>query len=318
MTSAKGLTSATPEVLLLGGSGRLGSALRTRLGSRAQAPGRATLDLGPASSLAAAAASLLSHHTPTVVVNALAESDVDACERDPEHARRLNADWPAVLARACAARGVPLVHLSTDYVFDGALDRPYRESDAPAPLSVYGHAKLDGERAVLDAHPRAWVLRVSWLWGSPSRNLAAHLLDPAQAGRAVPLSDDRTGTPNAVQWVAAEIADGLLASPAAPATGIGGRADVAPGVWHVSAAGATTWYRFAQAFVAAAQSAGLFGRHPPPRPEPVAELSRPRPAARPRHSALDAAAWASATGRALPAWNDVLRDWIEARAGRVG
>ena len=305
------MTDAPEEVLLLGGSGRLGSAPRTRLGARAQAPGRAALDLGPASSLQAAAASVLSHHVPAVVVNALAESDVDACERDPQRARRSNAEWPEALARECASRGIPLVHLSTDYVFDGEQDRPYRESDVPAPLSIYGRTKLDGERAVLDVHPRAWVLRVSWLWGARSRNLAAHLLDPAQADRPVPLSDDRLGTPNAVQWIAGEIVDGLLAPERLAEGGTGGA--VAPGLWHLSAAGVTTWYRFGLAFVAAAQTAGLFAPHAPPRPEPVAERSRPRPAQRPRASALDAGAWAAATGRQLPAWDAVLRDWIDAR-----
>ncbi len=122
-----------------------------------------------------------------------------------------------------------MIHFSTDFVFDGALRRPYREDDAPRPLSVYGESKLAGEREIADTACQHWIFRVSWLYGAPARNLAADLLDPSNAGRVIRLATDRFGVPNPVQLLAAEVTAhrgdrGSVARPSrAPARMVGAR-----------------------------------------------------------------------------------------------
>ncbi|MCZ7559460.1 MAG: dTDP-4-dehydrorhamnose reductase [Burkholderiaceae bacterium] len=305
----RGAPLAPLRVLLLGGHGRLGSAIAARLAAQAPggahiellAPRRHELALDP-DAPADTAARWFAHWRPEVVVNCIALTDVDRCEREPGAARQLNAALPGALAREAAAGGARLIHFSTDYVFDGALRRPYREDDAPNPLSVYGATKLDGDRAIADSGCRHWIFRISWLYGAPRRNVSAMLLERAGAGRTLRLANDRLGVPNPVQLVAREVAD-CIARDAA----IAGAAGLAPsGLYHLSARGATSWYDFGVAFVREAIRAGRLAAQRAPHLEGFAEAALARPAKRPQYSALDPSRYEATFGRAMPGWEEAI------------
>lgn len=297
------------RIVLLGSSGRLGTALQAeftrRAGQRIEWAG--TKIIAPARTdpafQRANAAETWQHRfaewKPDVVINCIALSDVDRCEREPRAAQECNRDLPAALAEATRAHGARLIHFSTDFVFDGTLRRPYREDDTPQPLSTYASTKLAGERAIEAANDCWWIFRVSWLYGGPSRNLAATLLDPAHAGRAIALADDRFGVPNPVQLIAREVAEAIERI---------GTDCVAPdsGVYHLSCHGATTWYEFGQALIARAIATGRIAPDHAPLIEAFPEKTRPRPARRPVWSVLDPALYESVFARKLPEWRDAI------------
>ncbi|RPH59377.1 MAG: NAD-dependent epimerase/dehydratase family protein [Burkholderiales bacterium] len=292
------------RVLLLGSHGRLGGAIAVALepvGVDVVAPPRQSLALDPAAP-DGAAARWLAQWQPDVVVNCIGLTDVDRCERDPVLAQRLNTALPGALAREAAGAGARLIHFSTDYVFDGALRRPYREDDAANPLSVYGTTKLAGDRAVADAGCPHWVFRVSWLYGGPRRNLSALLLEPSSAGRTIRLANDRIGVPNPVQLLAAEVAH-CIAGDAAAAGGPG----IAPsGLYHLSCHGATTWHAFGLVFIREAIRVGRLAENRAPRVEGFAEATVPRPARRPFWSALDPSRYEQTFGRTMPGWEEAI------------
>lgn len=293
------------RVLLLGASGRLGAAISTAVESVAKhataiellTPSRHALGLDDSKPMAAAQR-WLEAWRPDVVVNCIAMSDVDRCEREPIAAMRMNADLPGALAAAAARHGAHLIHFSTDFIFDGGLRRPYREDDRTAPLSVYGESKLAGEKAIASENASHWIFRVSWLYGGSARNLAATLLDPANAGRMIALAADRVGVPNPVQLLAGEIVQAIasLESPQPPACG----------VYHLSCHGHTTWHEFGGEFVARAIDAGLIASECAPRIEKMDEGAMNRPARRPAWSVLDPSRYESAFGRLLPDWRAAI------------
>ena len=220
-----------------GSDGQLGSALMERLAARS-APvsgcGRDALDVADPGAVEARLATL---PRPLVWLNAAAFTRVDCCERKPEKAWRENADAPAVLARACADAGVRLVHVSTDYVFPGDAERPYREDDPTGPRCEYGRTKLAGERAVLEASSDFLVVRTSWLFGR-GRNFIASVLGQAalrRAGRETgPLRvvDDQRGRPT----YAVDLAEGLVALAECGARGI----------VHCANDGVASWWELAR------------------------------------------------------------------------
>lgn len=310
------------RVLLLGASGRLGSAIAKNIASppatrlAARDPARAhiatsesarTIELLAPSREAIAldvekplesATRWLETWKPEIVVNCIAMSDVDRCESERLQAMRINAELPGALAKAARRHRAHLFHFSTDFVFDGKLRRPCRESDAPAPLSVYGESKLFGEKAIAGENPSHWIFRISWLYGGSQRNLAAALLDPANAGRAIALASDRVGVPNPVQLLAGEVvhAVGRVKEPQSPVSG----------VYHLSCRGRTTWHDFGREFIAQAVGAGLLRAEDAPRIEAMNERNTDRPAKRPPWSVLDPSRYESAFARRLPDWRDAI------------
>jgi dTDP-4-dehydrorhamnose reductase len=293
--------SDSASVLVVGAGGRLGRAL-----SRADWPEglepvfarRADLDPLNAEALAAA----LARRRPAVILNAAGWTDVDGAERDPDGARRLNRDLPAALARAAAEIGARLVHVSTDYVFDGETDRPYVETDPVRPLGVYGVTKLEGERAVLAAAPDAVIVRTAWLVGPDRPNFLTAVLDRADSGEPLAVTDDQFGSPTTTESLAdalIAVAARLAADPAAPG-----------GVYHFAGAGEASWRDLAQAILTARESAG----------GPAAPLVSGRPAdtgpgraPRPRRSPLASNALARDYGITAPPW----REAVEALLGRM-
>jgi dTDP-4-dehydrorhamnose reductase len=219
--------------LVTGSKGQLGTALVRTLSARGawvEAHGR-ELDVSDSSAIDRALASLAAG-APGVVLNAAAFTQVDRCEREPEQARRVNAEAPAALARACLRHGVGLVHVSTDYVFDGAGRAPYTELDPPAPRSVYGLTKLAGEQAVLGASDRFLVVRASWVFGR-GRNFVAAILARARTGEALRVVDDQIGRPT----YAADLAEGILGLLEAGASGL----------FHLANRDVASWWDVARA-----------------------------------------------------------------------
>jgi dTDP-4-dehydrorhamnose reductase len=238
---------------------------------------------------------LLTRERPDVVVNCAAWTAVDACESDPERAQLANADAVAHLAEGCASTGARLVHLSTDYVFDGSKDGPYVETDATNPQSVYGRSKLAGEAAALELADRATVVRTSWVCGEHGGNMVKTILGLAATHPRLSFVADQVGHPTFTADLAPLLRQIV-------------EADLS-GVVHATNQGAVSWFEFAQAVVAAS------GRDPAMvSPISTAELQPPRPAPRPANSVLDNAALRAAGIELLPDFRDPLAELV-ARLG---
>jgi dTDP-4-dehydrorhamnose reductase len=273
-------------MLLLGASGQFGRDLLVRLGTSfdVTAPGHDRLDLGDDDALREAVRDV----RPMLVVNAAAYNGVDAAESDAAHAYAINGRAPGVLAEEAERCGARLVHFGTNYVFDGRSDRPWREDDGPSPLSVYGHSKLEGERAIARTGARALVVRTAWLYGPAGRNFARTILAAARRGGPLEVVDDQHGTPT----LAGDLAKTVVKLIEQDAFREGGE------LLHATGAGEATWFDFASAVV---QAAGLACEV-----RPVPTERHPRPARRPVNGLLDTSRLLSGYGIALPDWRDSL------------
>jgi dTDP-4-dehydrorhamnose reductase len=233
------------RLLLFGANGQVGHELRrslaplgevvcaTRSGALADGTTCETADFDDPASLPGVVARV----APDVVVNAAAYTAVDKAETDADAAFRANAAAPGAIADACARMGALLVHYSTDYVFDGAGSRPYREDDPVSPLGVYGASKLAGEQAVQGSSARHLVFRTAWVYADHGRNFLLTMLRLAKERDELRVVADQVGTPTP----AALIADVTAQAIARPFTG--------SGLWHLTASGSTTWHGFAEAIV---------------------------------------------------------------------
>lgn len=276
--------------LVTGGGGQLGTELRAALaGQEVLAPPRAELDLSSEHSVRTAVrgwlASARDAGLAPVLVNAGAWTAVDDAEADEAGALVVNGAAPGWLAEELAGRG-RLLHVSTDYVFEGTADRPYREDDPTGPTTAYGRTKLAGERAVAAAGGDALVVRTAWLYSGHGRNFVLTMLRLAAGDGEVRVVDDQTGSPT---W-ARDLAAGLVAAASSPARG----------VLHAVDAGATTWCGLARRVF---ELAGA----DPARVVPSTTGEVPRPAPRPAWSVLDTSAWSAAGLPPLPPWDDALR-----------
>ncbi|HET6397847.1 MAG TPA: dTDP-4-dehydrorhamnose reductase [Pseudoxanthomonas sp.] len=298
------------RLLVLGANGQVGRELRrslrplgevlaaTRDGRLDDGTPCAVADLGDLDGLAR----LVREAAPDAVVNAAAYTAVDKAEDDAATAFRINAEAPEVLARACAEAGIPLVHYSTDYVFDGQGTRPYREDDPPAPLGVYGASKLAGEQAVRAAGGRHLVFRTAWVYAAHGHNFLRTMLRLGAEREELRVVADQVGTPTPAALIAEVTAQALADRGAS-------------GTWHLVAAGQTSWHGFAEAIFAEAVAAGLLPRAP--RVLPIASADYPTRARRPAYSRLDTARLERDFGVGLPDWRDGLRAVVAelARAG---
>ena len=288
------------KALLLGANGQVGQELlralaplgqvvaTTRSGVLPNGKACEVADFNQPDSLAV----LLQRIRPDVVVNAAAYTAVDRAEEDQEAAWRANADSPGVLARWCAQEKVPLVHYSTDYVFDGQGQRPYREDDVTAPLGVYGASKLAGEEAIRAAGGRHLIFRTAWVYASHGQNFLRTMLRVGAEREELKVVADQIGTPTP----AALIADVTAQAIQHPAE--------LSGTWHLTANGETSWHGFAAAIFAGAQARGLIARAPKVLPITTAEY--PTKAKRPAYSRLDTGRLQADLGIVLPDWREGL------------
>jgi dTDP-4-dehydrorhamnose reductase len=229
---------------------------------------------------------------PDAIVSAAAYTAVDRAETEPEVALAINARGPAALAEAASRLAVPLVHLSTDYVFDGYKSSPYDESDATHPTSVYGQTKLAGERAVLAAHDNVAILRTAWVYSPFGANFMKTMLRLAQDRDAIGVVADQCGNPTS----ALDIADGILTV----AANLVGTPDASQrGIFHMTGSGDASWAEFAEAIFSASAAAG----GPACRVRRITTKEFPTPAKRPANSRLDSHKLARAHGVKLPDWH---------------
>ncbi|MEK6666086.1 MAG: dTDP-4-dehydrorhamnose reductase [candidate division NC10 bacterium] len=275
------------KILITGAGGMLGRALRETLSLEHDvvALARAELDVTDLPKTRAA----LARAKPQAVIHAGARTDVDGCERDPDHAWRVNALGSRNVAVACQEAGAACCYISTDYVFDGEKPDPYTEFDAPNPISCYGASKLAGERYVQTLTPRHWIVRSSWLFGPGGKNFVKTILTKARAGEELRVVDDQVGSPTYADDLARAISR-LISGPYY-------------GVWHVTNSGSCSWYRFAAAIL---EAAGLRGT----RLEPISSKDLQRPAPRPRNSVLRNYCWELESWPALRPWADALPEYL--------
>lgn len=289
------------KLLVIGRHGQLARALVRAGGRQVIAVGRPDADLERPDTLNAT----LIAHAPDVVACVGAWTDVDGAERAPDAAMRINGEGPGDLARLCALRATPLIHVSTDYVFDGAKAGPYVETDAVAPQGAYGRSKAEGEVQVAQAHPHHVIVRTAWVYDAAGKNFARTMLRLARTRARIAVVEDQIGAPT----FAAHAAEGLLA--------IARNLVAAPtpdmyGVFHMAAADAASWADFAEAIFA--ESAARGG--------PVAAVDRistaqyPTPARRPANSRLACGKIARVHGVRLPPWRQGLAACLDEIAAR--
>jgi dTDP-4-dehydrorhamnose reductase len=290
-------------ILLLGRSGQIGRELCRTLApiGDVAAFGREQLDLRDADAIQRTLRDL----RPAVIVNAAAWTDVDAAEDNRDSAFAINADAPAALARHAADSGALLVHFSTDYVFDGRADVPYREADTARPINVYGESKWEGERRILESGARCLILRTGWVYGRHGKNFARTILQLAREREELAVVNDQIGCPNWCRTIA-QATTSVMARFAGRERFEVPRALL--GVHHVSAAGRASWYDFACAIL---RLDPLRHEHRCRTIRPVATGAFPRAADRPRFSVLDTSRLAETFGIRLPAWETQLASALQ-------
>ena len=284
------------RILLLGKNGQVGWELQRSLAPLGElialdfdSPAPHCADFTQPETLAATVRAL----APQVIVNAAAHTAVDKAESEPELARTINADAPAVLAREAATLGAWLVHYSTDYVFDGSGAAPRTEDAPTAPLSVYGRTKLEGEEAIRAGGCAHLILRTSWVYAARGGNFARTMLRLAAQRESLSVIDDQIGAPTGAELLADVTAHALRAALVDPALG---------GTYHAVAAGATSWHGYASHVIEFARAAGQPIRVAPERIAAIPTSAYPTPARRPLNSRLDTSRLERSFGLVLPDW----------------
>lgn len=280
------------KTLLLGAEGQVGWELRralATLGTLVVAGRTDGADLADPDRLAATVRGL----APQVIVNAAAYTAVDRAESEAALAQTINADAPAALARIAAASGAWLLHYSTDYVFDGSGERPWREDDATGPLSAYGRSKLAGEDAIRASGCRHLILRTSWVHAARGGNFARTMLRLAAERDELKVVDDQVGAPTGAELLADLGALTLRDAMRRPELG---------GTYHACAAGETSWCGYARHVIGWAKARGLALRVAPEAVQPIPSSAYAVPARRPLNSRLDTRKLREAFGVTLPPW----------------
>lgn len=289
------------RLLIAGWQGQVAQALINAAPARADitacAVGRPALDICEVRTIERA----LSDIRPDVVINTAAYTDVDKAEHEPERAMALNCEGARLLAASAAQRGIPIVHLSTDYVFGGTSDRPYVETDATAPATVYGRTKSAGEAAVQAANPKHIIVRTAWLYSEYGRNFVKTILRAARAGQPLRVVADQYGSPT----YAPHLVDAILSiaarvtKPDAP--------DTPPwGIYHAAGTGRASWYDIARE--ALANTTDL--KSSAAAVEAITSAEYPTPTPRPAHSELDCTKLEREFGLRLPVWTDGLAQCV--------
>jgi dTDP-4-dehydrorhamnose reductase len=290
---------AEKPILVAGKSGQLARCLRGLAVLRnvpMVAVGRPELDLENGDGIDRAIAVV----EPSAIVNAAAYTAVDQAEAEQRRAFGVNCGGATSLADAAARRGIPFIHFSTDYVFDGSKRSPYREDDIPAPLNVYGSSKLASETAVLKVNPCAAVIRTSWVYSPYGNNFVRTMLRLSKTQPMVRVVDDQRGTPTS----AADLAAAVLAIVEQLRSANG--CDDA-GIYHLAGGGETSWHGFAAAIFASLTRRG----RRVPRLQAVTTADYPTPARRPRNSCLDSSKAERVFGVRLPPWQSSLEECLD-------
>ena len=288
------------RILLTGGQGQVGWELRRTLAVLGEviAPGREALDLASADSIVAAVRAA----RPGLIVNAAAYTAVDQAESESDLAMRVNGHAPGILAEEAYKTGAMLIHYSTDYVFDGSKAAPYVEADPVAPLNAYGRTKLAGEQAVMASGAAHLILRTSWVYAPRGRNFLLTVRRLGRERKELKIVDDQIGAPTPARMIAEATAHVVSGVATGGKPGSRQPAESA-GIYHLSAAGRTSWHEFAAEILRGVEGAATV------RPIPTSEY--PTPARRPKNSLLDNSRFHEHFGFALPDWRVGLRLCLE-------
>lgn len=289
------------RVLVTGREGQLARSLAARAADHpalmVRTTSREELDLAKPE----AAADFVRRERPDAIVNAAAYTAVDAAEDQPAQAMLINGEAPGALAAAAKEVGARFIQVSTDYVFDGSLDRPYRPEDGVRPLGAYGRSKLEGEERVRGSGADFAIVRTAWVYSPWGRNFVRTMLALARAREEVGVVADQTGNPTS----ALDLADALLHLLGRWA---GGEATGVGRTWHVAGRGSASWADFAEAiFAAAAQQGG-----PTARVRRIGTADFPTRAARPHNSRLETSRFEEEAGFVMPEWQASLRPVVTA------
>jgi dTDP-4-dehydrorhamnose reductase len=287
------------RLLLVGGGGQLGTELRQSKmpqGVAFVAPSHSDLDLRNPITIS----NVIAAEPWCAVINAAGYTDVDRAESEEAFATAINGAGPGGLAKETARHGIPLIHISTDYVFNGQKGAPYVEGDAPAPLNAYGRSKLAGEQAVQMGNPRHIILRTAWLYSPYGKNFVRTILRLAEQRQELSIVADQRGCPTAARDLAKVCVDIALKCVAAPK-------QARYGVYHCAGIGDATWFEFATAIVDL--SAARLGRWP--KVLPIRTIDYPTAAVRPTDSRLECGAIARAFGLSLRPWRAALAETID-------
>jgi dTDP-4-dehydrorhamnose reductase len=278
------------RILVTGAAGMLGQALVPVLQADHQVRG---IDIEECDLRdEAAVLAVVKAHRPGMVMHLAAYTDVDGCETDPRRAAEVNADGTRNVAKACAQIGAGILYISTDYVFDGRQDRPYREEDRPNPLNVYGRSKLLGEQCVQALVERHTIVRTSWLFGPRGKNFVSTILRLAQQRPELRVVSDQRGSPTYTRHLAAKLAQ-LVEGKAC-------------GLCHVTGSGSCSWFEFAQSIVDQAGFREV-------RVVPVSSEEAARPAPRPANSVLESRRLRQLGLGLLPPWQEGLAQYLQER-----
>jgi len=294
-------TPSHPRILLIGADGQVGWELRRTLaplGHLIAASPDGTWGLRVDLTDPRTTGKLVRESAPDAVVNAAAYTAVDKAEEEGELARRINAEAPGLLGELVHRRGVPIVHYSTDFVFSGNAERPYREDDEPGPLNLYGETKLGGEQSLTATGADAVILRTSWVYGVRGTNFLRTMLRLFDEREELRVVDDQIGAPTWSRMLAevtAQILSRILEGSLDPAR--------VKGIYHATNGGRTSWFDFARAIL------DISGHHCRLLPIPTREY--PAPARRPAYSVLDNTKLRETFGLALPDWEVSLRQCLE-------
>ena len=282
------------RILVTGSTGQLGFEVVRAFspsGHEIIAPERSELDfLNPGQ-----VAERVRHFQADWVINCAAYTQVDRAESEVEQAFVINRDSAGQLAGAVAGYGGNLLHVSTDFVFDGKQSRPYREDDVARPLGVYGRSKREGEQAVRSALPEATILRTAWVYGVHGHNFVKTILRVAREGKPLKVVDDQVGSPTWARDIAGAI--GTLVQ------------NRASGTYHYTNAGSTSWHGFATAILAGAEAAGFALETTSV--EAIPTSGYPTPAQRPAYSVLDTGKIQSLLTAPIPHWRDSLNRMLK-------
>lgn len=310
------------KVLVLGGNGQLGRELVASLAHQCELlvatrdgrDGNGGETLSVDLDLPVRLREVVRDTGPDVVINAAAYTAVDKAEQEPETAHRINAVAPGVLAEEVSDLGALLVHFSTDYVFSGESDRPWRETDPTVPINIYGHSKLGGEEAIRLTGCPHLILRSSWIYASHGHNFLRTMLRVGAERDALDIVDDQVGAPT---WAAdlaratSDLLGTLSAGGGKPGEALQGRG----GTYHLTASGATSWFGYAGELFERAVFHGLLERAPAL--SPTTSEAFGAPARRPAYSVLDCARVEDVFGISLPPWQDSLDACLRELTGQV-
>jgi dTDP-4-dehydrorhamnose reductase len=293
------------RILVTGVTGQVGSALVARLPSSATvlAADRSVLDLAEPQAIART----LERMAPDIIFNPAAYTAVDKAEEEPDLAMRINAEAPGAMALWAAAHDVPLIHFSTDYVFDGSGTRAWREDDAPRPLSVYGATKLAGETEIRNARGTYLIVRTSWVYAVEGKNFLRTIARLARERAELRIVADQIGAPTSAALIADAAAGMLSEGPEA----LRERCMHVGGLVHLAASGETSWYGFACAIVEGLKARGV--ALAVERIVPIASDDYPTQARRPQNSRLDLSRLKTIFAIGPPPWQTALTlelDWL--------